>query len=328
MKFFIDLLRLIRFPNLVVIALTQYAIRFGIIYPFLAQAGLDLYLSEKLFAALVLATVLIAAAGYIINDYFDVKLDYLNKPKQLIVGKSIKRRQAMALHIFFNAIGLFLAAYVAYSISHPLLILFQLISAALLWFYSVSFKKQVIIGNLTISALTALVPFTAGYYEVAVMFDYLPEVTGTTENERLLENLASLLFSIKYLLYWVIGYSVFAFLLTMVREIIKDMEDIEGDKAFDCKTLPIVFGIKTAKRTAIGITVLTIVLLAVLEYIQLIGGDGISFAYFMLLVSLPLMWIAYKIDKAEKKKHFFVISQAIKIVMLFGILYTSLIYIY
>lgn len=234
----------------------------------------------------------------------------------------------MALHIFFNAIGLFLAAYVAYSISHPLLILFQLISAALLWFYSVSFKKQVIIGNLTISALTALVPFTAGYYEVAVMFDYLPEVTGTTENERLLENLASLLFSIKYLLYWVIGYSVFAFLLTMVREIIKDMEDIEGDKAFDCKTLPIVFGIKTAKRTAIGITVLTIVLLAVLEYIQLIGGDGISFAYFMLLVSLPLMWIAYKIDKAEKKKHFFVISQAIKIVMLFGILYTSLIYIY
>ena len=152
MKLLVDFLRLVRFPNLVVIALTQYAIRFGIIYPFLQQAELDLYLSEKTFGALVLATVLIAAAGYIINDYFDIKLDYLNKPKQMIVGKRIKRRWAMVLHILFNAIGLFLAAYVALSIEHPWLILFQLISAALLWFYSVNFKKQVFIGNLIIAA--------------------------------------------------------------------------------------------------------------------------------------------------------------------------------
>lgn len=324
----LDFFRLIRLPNLVVIALTQYAIRFGIIYPFLDQAGLDLYLAESTFALLVLATVLIAAAGYIINDYFDVKLDYLNKPKQLIVGKSIKRRHAMFLHIILNGIGIFCAAYVALKIKHPMLIFFQIVSAALLWYYSVTFKKRVIIGNLIISALTALVPFTAGYYEVAVMFDYLTDLTGNAHESSLIENLGSLLFSIKYLLYWVFGYSLFAFLLTFIREIIKDIEDIEGDKAFDCKTLPIVFGIRTAKKVAISITLITLLSLLFVEAIQFIGKDWISLSYFLILLSFPLIWIAFRIWQAKKKKHYFIISQSIKIIMLFGILYTSLIYLY
>lgn len=324
----VDFLKLVRFPNLVVIALTQYAIRFGIIYPFLLQAELDLYISERVFGALVLATVLIAAAGYIINDYFDIKLDYLNKPRQMIVGKSISRRYAMFWHIVLNAVGLALAAYVAYAIGHPLLILFQLISAALLWFYSVNFKKQVIIGNLIIATLTALVPFTAGYYEVAVMFDYLPELTGEPEGDQLIQNLGSLLFSIKYLLYWVIGYSAFAFLLTIIREIVKDMEDIEGDKAFDCKTLPIVFGISVAKRAAIAVSIITLLGISFLEYIQFLGRDWISLIYFFFLLNIPLIWIIMKIQQATEKKHFFIISQSIKVLMLIGILYTSLIYIY
>ncbi|MAY83776.1 MAG: hypothetical protein CMP59_06535 [Flavobacteriales bacterium] len=328
MKILVDFLRLVRFPNLVVIALTQYAIRYGIIFPFLLQADLNFYLPESTFALLVLATVMIAAAGYIINDYFDIKLDYLNKPNQLVLGKSIKRRHAMAMHIFINAIGLAIAGYVAYSIGHPMLILFQFVSAALLWYYSVSFKKQVLIGNLIIASLTALVPFTAGYYEVAVMFDNLPDLTGVPEDINMIENLASLLFSIKFLLYWISGYSLFAFLLTFVREIVKDIEDIEGDEAFDCKTLPIVFGIPAAKKAAIAFAVLTLLGLLFLEAIQFMGKDWISFAYFFILLTLPIIWVIYRIVKAEKKKHYFIISQAIKIIMLFGILYTSIIYIY
>jgi 4-hydroxybenzoate polyprenyltransferase len=328
MKLLLDFLRLVRFPNLVVIALTQYAIRYGIIFPFLLQAELNFYLPESTFALLVLATVMIAAAGYIINDYFDIKLDYLNKPKQLVLGRSIKRRHAMALHIFINAIGLFIAGYVAYSIGHPMLILFQFVSAALLWYYSVSFKKQVVIGNLIIASLTALVPFTAGYYEVAVMFDNLPDLTGAPEDLNMIENLASLLFSIKFLLYWIIGYSIFAFLLTFIREIVKDIEDIEGDEAFDCKTLPIVFGIPAAKKAAIAFAVITLLGLLFLEAIQFMGKDWISFAYFFILLTLPIIWVIYRIVKAEKKKHYFIISQAIKIIMLFGILYTSIIYLF
>lgn len=328
MKLLLDFLRLVRFPNLAVIALTQYAIRYGIILPFLLQAELDFYLAESTFALLVLATVMIAAAGYIINDYFDIKLDYLNKPNQLVLGRSIKRRHAMLLHILINAIGLLIAGYVAYSIGHPMLILFQFVSAALLWYYSVSFKKQLLIGNLIIASLTALVPFTAGYYEVAVMFDNLPDLTGMQGNVDLIENLASLLFSIKFLLYWIIGYSLFAFLLTFIREIVKDIEDIEGDKAFDCKTMPIVFGIPAAKKAAIFIALVTLIGLLFLEVVQFIGGDWISLAYFTILLTLPICWIIYRILKAQKKRHYFTISQAIKIVMLFGVLYTSIIYFY
>tara|TARA_B100001109_G_C18863075_1_gene475148 strand:+ start:2144 stop:3127 length:984 start_codon:yes stop_codon:yes gene_type:complete len=326
MKLLLDFFRLIRLPNLIIIGLTQYAIRYGIIYPFLVQANLDLFLSEKLFGLLVSATILIAAAGYIINDYFDVKLDYLNKPNQLVIGKSIKRRYAIILHILFNAVGIAFAGYVAWSINHPMLILFQVVSAALLWFYSVSFKKQVLVGNLVIASLTALVPFTAGYYEVAVMFDSIEQFA---HNDAIIgNNLGSLLFSIKYLLYWVIGYSAFAFLLTIIREIVKDMEDIEGDQAFDCQTLPIVYGIPKAKNLAIAITLFTVASIAFLEAIQFMSKDWISLVYFLTLITAPLVAIIFLLKKAEKKKHFFIISQAIKICMLFGILYSLVIYAY
>jgi len=328
MKFIVDFLRLIRFPNLVIILLTQYAVRFGIIYPFLRQAGLDFFLSEKLFAFLALSTVSIAAAGYIINDYFDVKLDYVNKPNQTLIGKNISRRQAMFLHIITNAFGLLLAIYIAFKIGHPLLVLFQLISAILLWFYSVSLKKQVLVGNLSIAALTALVPFTAGYYEVAVMFDEVREVGSYASESLAARSLGSLLFSIQYLIYWIFGYSIFAFLLSMIREIIKDCEDIKGDEAFNCKTLPIVFGIPSAKKVAIGIAILTFAFILLVEWIQFISKDWPSLLYFILLVSLPLLWVVWKISKASEKKHFFIISQAIKIIMLFGILYIIVIYSY
>tara|TARA_B110000046_G_scaffold28052_1_gene28717 strand:- start:11865 stop:12845 length:981 start_codon:yes stop_codon:yes gene_type:complete len=326
MNFIFQFLRLIRFPNLVIIALTQYAIRFGIIYPFLNQAGLDLFLSEKLFAMLVGATVLIAAAGYIINDYFDVKLDLINKPKQLIIGKSITRRQAMFLHTTVNMAGLLLALYVAISIHHPMLVLFQIASAALLWFYSINFKKQILIGNVIIAALTALVPFTAGYYEIVALFDNLSqqEVNSTIHTE----SIRSLLFSIQYLLYWVIGYSAFAFILTFIREVVKDCEDIEGDKEFGCKTLPIVHGIPKAKMVANLSVALLVILLTFLEFIQINSKDWISFSYFFILISIPLLWLMIKIRKAKTKKHFFIISQVLKVLMLVGILYTEIIYLF
>ena len=183
-------------------------------------------------------------------------------------------------------------------------------------------------GNLSIAALTALVPFIAGYYEVAVMLDEVREVGSQASESLAAKSLGSLLFSIQYLLYWVFGYSIFAFLLSMIREIIKDCEDIEGDQAFDCKTLPIVFGIPKAKKVAIFIAFLTLIFVLIIEAVQFISSDWPSLLYFFLLLTLPLLWVIYKIRKAEKKKHFFIISQAIKIIMLFGILYIIVIYSY
>lgn len=319
MKAIIDFLRLVRFPNLVIIFLTQYAIRFGIIQPFLKQAELDLFMSEKLFFFLALATVLIAAAGYIINDYFDVKLDVINKPKQLIIGKSIKRRYAMLWHTLINIAGIALAAYVAFKINHPMLVLIQIACTGALWYYSVKFKKQVLVGNILIAVLTALVPFTAGYYEMAVMYDTIGESVYATD-------LKYMLFDMKYLLYWIIGYSAFAFLLTLIREIVKDMEDIEGDKAFNCKTLPIVHGISLSKRVAVGIAVFTTLWILTLEIMQVLSGDYISLAYFTICITFPLVLVISKTAKAQVKRDFFMISQGIKVIMLLGILYTLIIY--
>ncbi|MCB0803050.1 MAG: geranylgeranylglycerol-phosphate geranylgeranyltransferase [Flavobacteriales bacterium] len=319
MKVIIDFIRLVRFPNLIIIFLTQYAIRFGIIQPFLKQVDLDLFMSEKLFFLLAVATILIAAAGYIINDYFDIKLDLINKPKKLIIGNSISRRYAMLWHTLLNIAGIALAAYVAIAIKHPLLVFIQIICSALLWYYSVKFKKQVLVGNVLIAVLTALVPFTAGYYELAVMYDTIGESVYDT-------NLKYMLFDMKYLLYWIIGYSAFAFLLTMIREIAKDMEDIEGDKAFNCKTLPIVHGIDFSKRIAIGISVFTFLWILSLEFMQVLSGDFISFAYFTFFISFPLIFVIYRTAKAQTKKDFFIVSQSIKVIMLLGILYTLVIY--
>ncbi len=320
MKVIIDFLRLIRFPNLFIIFLTQYAIRFGIIQPFFTQVDYQLFMNEQLFFMLALATVLIAAAGYIINDYFDVKLDLINKPKQLIIGKSIKRRFAILWHIILNFFGIGLAALVAWRIGHPWLVLIQIGSAAFLWYYSVSFKKQVLVGNFIVALLTAMVPFTAAYYEIAVMYDQI--------GEHYNDNIGTMLFSIKYLLYWVIGYSAFAFLLTLIREIVKDIEDIEGDQAFNCKTLPIVFGITSAKRFASGVAIFTLLWILFIELVQFLTGDYISLTYFILLLSLPLISVVILLVKAQTKRHFFIISQLIKVIMLLGILYTGIIYLF
>lgn len=316
MRFVIDFFRLIRFPNLLIIFLTQYAIRLGIVRPFLQQTELDLYLSETLFLYLALATISIAAAGYIINDYFDVKLDHINKPKQTIVGNGISRRMAMLLHVVINAIGLALALKVALSIHHPWLFLIQLISAGLLWYYSVKFKKQVLIGNFIIAALTALVPFTAGYYDLAVLYDNVATTVFDTKLSVMFSNL-------RVLMYWILGYSSFAFLLSLIREIIKDMEDIEGDKAFNCRTFPIVYGIEKSKRLANVISIFTALWMLTLLIIQYLSGDWISLTYFGLFLFLPLCYIIYRIGKASHKKDFFIISQLIKLTMLFGIFFTA-----
>lgn len=276
-------------------------------------------MSEFLFLLLALATVFIAAGGYIINDYFDVKLDHINKPKQMIIGKTLSRRFAMFWHIIISALGIFLAAYVAWAIGHPFLVLIQLSAGGLLWYYSIKFKKQVLVGNVIIALLTALVPFTAGYYELAVMFDTIGESMYDT-------NLKYMLFNLQYLVYWIIGYSGFAFLLSIVREIVKDMEDIEGDEAFGCRTLPIVHGIETAKRWANGISIFIALWIVVLMVVQAISKDFLSLLYFGFFLLAPLIYVISNMIKAQDKKDFFMISQTIKLIMFLGITYTAVIY--
>ena len=156
----IAFIKLIRLPNLLIIALTQYAIRYGVIYPIIYNfsggqdiSGVGLKMTDLDFFLLSLSTVMIAAAGYIINDYFDVKVDRVNRPDKIIVGKYIKRRVAMGSHIVINSIAILIGGYLAYTLGNWKLVFIQVLSAGALWYYSTMFKKQVVVGNVIVALL-------------------------------------------------------------------------------------------------------------------------------------------------------------------------------
>src|ERR1051325_4687756 len=153
-------LQLIRLPNLIIIAFTQYMIRFCLIQPILSLSDFDLQMKECEFALLVLATVFVSAAGYIINDYFDVRIDTINKPDQQVIDKGVKRRVAIIAHWILSALGVLIGIYLSWK-SNILLTGGTLFAAAVivLWFYSTSFKYKFLTGNLVVSLLTGMVPF-------------------------------------------------------------------------------------------------------------------------------------------------------------------------
>lgn len=337
--------KLIRLPNLIIIALTQYAIRYGIIYPMLAVNGLDLQMDEILFFLLSLSTVMIAAAGYIINDYFDLKIDRVNRPDQIIIGKHLKRRVAMVAHIVVNSLAIIIAGYVAYRVENWKLIFIQLMAAGALWYYSISFKRQVLIGNIIVALLAALVPFVAGLYELIVQHtnaeNSVNEVLFFVEPGTPFEQV---MFEFKIVLSitmrWIIGFSIFAFLSSMVREIVKDIEDYDGDKKYFSNTLPVMYGKEKAKRIAQLFVLIMLLLIAYLQYNQIMENQGggtiervqsqtkalITTVYFLFALQLPLLYVLFKLEKAKKKIDYSKLSLNIKIIMLLGIFYAAVFY--
>lgn len=229
---------------------------------------------------LSLSTVLIAAAGYIINDYYDVKIDLINKPERVVVGKVLKRRVAMFAHTFLNVTGIALGALLSWPIA-----LLNFTSALFLWLYSNQLKRMPLIGNLVVAFLTGL-----SIYIVAILF--------------YVNNSA------------VMAYSLFAFSFTLIREIIKDIEDLKGDKTFGCKTLPIVLGVRKTKWVIYTLSILTVVVLGFLA--KAFIGDQLTIM--SMLLSLPLGYLSYKLSKADTTRQFGRLSTYCKIIMLFGIL--------
>ncbi len=335
---FVAFIKLIRLPNLLIIVATQYAIRYAIIGPFLYKFSGDqdinqvgLQMSDLNFFLLSLSTVMVAAAGYIINDYFDVKVDRVNRPETILVGKHIKRRVAMGAHIVISSIAVLIGVYLAYIMGNWKLALIQVLSVGALWYYSTMFKKQVLVGNLIVALLAALVPLVAGLYELilqhqnsdntvnALLF-YLEEETPFELIEFQLNRLLT------SILYWTLGFSLFAFLSTVVREIIKDVEDYEGDKKYFSNTLAVVYGKKKATYVAQIFAVIMIVAIGYLQHHQLQAKDTGSFMYFLFAVQVPLGYIIYKLYQAKEKKDYTQLSKYMKLVMLMGIVYSLFFY--
>ena len=297
-------LKLIRWPNLVFIILTQFLFWYFVLPVAFDQSnsGYELQkLSVGLFFLLVLASVCIAAAGYIINDYFDVDIDQVNKPFEVIIGKYIKKKSAILLYAFLSFTGLALSLYAGYKLNNYYIPFFNFLSILFLWLYSSTFKKKLLIGNILIALLTAWV----------ILVLALAEYRFSASVEDIVW---------KQILKLSFVYGGFAFILSLIREMIKDMEDMEGDARFGCTTMPIVWGIRAAKiYTGVWLVFLTGLILAIVIYILQVGWWTVSL-YAVLTLVVPLIWVLRKLYLANTPEQYHRLSTVVKGIMLAGIL--------
>jgi 4-hydroxybenzoate polyprenyltransferase len=304
MKLLIAFLRLVRYPNLIYIALTQFLLQYCVVAPVLAYNGETPSLSWLSFGLLSLSTVLIAAAGNIINDYFDINIDIINKPEKMVLDKIINRRWAMAWHTIFNMAGVSIGFIVAWRIGVIYLGFTQVICSLILWFYSTSFKRQVLIGNVLISLLTALAVVVVGFYE-----------------KQIYESFEAIMSPIGRKLIQVIGvYALFAFVISLIREIVKDLEDMLGDSKDGCRTIPIVWGVNPAKQICNALMLALLVLILLVQIRIAFIGWWSAIIYLVLLVQLPVFYIYVLLKKAHLPEHYHKVSSLVKWLMLTGIL--------
>ena len=299
------LLKLIRFHNLIIVVLTQYLLQYFILVPALTKAELTPTLPYFPFSLLVLSTVLIAAGGYIINDIEDWQIDAINKPNKQIVGKSMTIASAYIYYAAFGILGLLISLYLAFYIHDLLQLLIYPTAVALLWAYSKYFKKTILIGNFIVSIFCAFVAGVIWYAErdnFRILLAKAPTEAG----------LVSQIFT---------NYLIFAFLTTLFREIIKDIEDTEGDKLNGCKTLPIVSGVKTAKTIAFGVTLIFLLFIAHLTIQETYANRYLQLFIFSTTISAPALYTIYTLTKAKTKQEYKNLSALAKVIMLSGLIY-------
>lgn len=299
--------RLIRIPNLVIIVLTQFLLRFAILDPFLYKDTDIAPSSLPDFILLVIVTLLITAAGYIINDYFDVKIDRINKPDKLTIDRQVSARSAIATHLILNGVATALGFYLAYRVhSITFGFLFPFI-AVLLWMYSASFKRTFLWGNIIVALLSAFVILIVWLFE----FFYL---------KLQADSFAALIQEMGAVNKLFLAYATFAFLVSLLREIIKDMEDSEGDARYGCRTLPLVIGIPRTRIVAGALMALNMLLLAYGMVILYRLNFMWAFWYFLVLVQLPVIYLFVTLLKAKSKDDYHHASMITKVIMLTGLL--------
>ena len=309
MKIF-SFLRLIRLQNLLMIIFMYCIIKFFLINQFIAEPALNNFN----FFLFLLSTVLISAAGYVINDIYDVKIDQINKNNDVIINTKIKSSQALISYLILNFFSFVIIAYVSIQIGKPIFSLIFLYSIFILWRYSKELKKKFARGNVVVSWLIALSIINIG------LFDVLPVMTK--------DNSSPIVFKI------IMAFSLFAFLTNLSREIIKDVEDEEGDKQLNANTLIIKFGLKKTKQVINFLNVSILVLIGLWQYFQYsfnqtsfennqkieIWGTDINSIFYTFALQILVLFLIFKTFFAKSKNDFSFLSQLSKFIMIFGIL--------
>lgn len=271
------MIRLTRFWNLMILAFAQFFTGYFLIGSFT--------LTDWKLYFLAATTMMIAAAGYIINDYYDVKIDLINKPSRVVIGKGITRRYAIFFHTALSFVGVGAGLLLGWRIA-----LINFFSAFLLWLYSNNLKRLPFIGNLSIGILTAI--------SILVVNVLYPPPNS-----------------------YVLIYAIFAMTMTLVREIIKDMEDWKGDNTFGCRTLPIIWGVRKTKNFLYLLLSLFVGLVLLVNHFY----TGLPITYFIIFLFLPLSYLLLLLIKSDTIKDFSKLSSLCKLILLLGILSMALV---
>lgn len=289
-------LKLLRPINLLIITIVMIIIKYG----FFERLGIFTFLSGFQFSLLVLSTILIAAGGNIINDIHDVETDRINKPDKLIVGKHISERKADYLYLIFTNLGIILGIILSFMIGHKGLATIFVFVSAFLYGYATAVKNLFFLGNLLVAGLVAFTPL------VVVVFEIYPTI-GETISEASY-NASNI----------VLHFAFFAFCINLIRELIKDIQDTNGDKNAGRNTIPIILGQKRSTYIAFGLTLLLII--ATIYYLYtFMYRDQWLMLYFLFTVIGPLLYISVKIFNAETLQNYKHIATVLKIIMCTGI---------
>ena len=307
-----DYLQLVRWANLLFLGVLVWVMNQWVAVPILNRAAFGPQVAWPLVLALALALMFIAAGGYVINDYFDVKIDRINRPDRVVVTRTVSRETAWRLSLVLSGVGVLIGLVVSVLLrSLPMGVLFVLVPG-LLWFYSAAYKRLFMVGNLLIALLAALVPLMVAMLNVAQLqlrfSDLLPFTTLPRD------------------LYAALGaFALFAFLLTWIREIVKDLEDVNGDRELECHSLPVVWGERGTKIFVTLLIVLTLALIAYLWWAVLPFPHtwySLSTRFICLAVVIPLLGALWLLWAAAIPTDYRTCQQLLKLVMFLGMLYS------
>ena len=307
-----DILRLVRWSNVLFIGALVWVMEKWVATPILVQAAFGEQLPEYLLWLLMAGTMLVAAGGYVENDYFDIKIDRINRPDEVIITRSISKETAVRLSWILNLIGFVCGLTAAIALrSISVGIVFMMVPG-LLWFYSASYKRLFMIGNLIISFLASLTPLLVAMSNIALLEHryetILPYTTLTRD-----------------LYMWLGGFALFAFLLTWIREIIKDIQDQMGDRELECHTMPVIWGEKWTKVFVTGLIILTLAIIGHLWWHVLPferGWSSLSTRYIVLGIVTPLLGVLGLLWNAKIPSDYKTCQQLVKFTMLLGMLYS------
>ena len=299
----ISFLKLIRYKNLLMVLLTMVLTKYALLESFLEKT----YLSHFDFIILVLSVIFITAGGYIINDIYDTETDKINKPHKLFIDHKISKKNAYLGYYTSTCVGLILGIYISFSKNLPYHSFYFVFTVILLFLYSKTIKQKLFIGNILVAFLCGLVIYLTYSFDFRI-------------NKKLFTNNSNIhsIHNLQYGIFFVKFYVFFSFITTLIREIIKDIEDIDGDLKIKAKTLPIIIGRERASRVAFVFSALLFIFFIII--LQFLKNNYLFLGYGILLLILPQIYFMSKLWMAKSKKDFSKLSSFLKTIMLFGIL--------